>query len=134
MNILFAKNNTKKTIVVNDIPTMPAIAPGETINLLEFATASALKKSATLPTLFDSQFLVEVKPQSEEPEPEIEEEDEDEYEEVLDEDGKIKEDLMPKAFDALVIEYAKTQQLMLKTNENIDTTFDRINQTEFYSL
>jgi len=69
MNILFAKNNTKKTIVVNDIPTMPAIAPGETINLLEFATASALKKSATLPTLFDSQFLVEVKPQSEEPEP-----------------------------------------------------------------
>ena len=128
MNILFAKNNTKKTLIVNDIPKMPHISPGETVNLLEFATAAELKNSKILQTLFDKKFLIEVVPKTEEPEieePEIEEE----YEEILDENGKIKNEFMPEQIHELFLHFDKLVDHIKKDKEETKVVVDTMSDT-----
>jgi len=128
MNILFAKNNTTKTLIINDIPRMPHIAPGETVNLFEFATATELKDSKILKTLFDNKYLIEVEPETEEPEPDIEEE-EYEYEEILGEDGKIKEEFMPEQVHELFLRCDKLVDHIKKDKEETKVVVDTMSNT-----
>lgn len=118
MNILYVKNVSKKTVIINDIPKAPRISPGEVINLLEYTSPEQLKKSIILKNLLNSHFLEEVEPPQEEPE--VEEVEEEEYAEILDEDGKIKADFMPDVFDGLMMNYAKAEQGLEETKTAIN--------------
>lgn len=123
MNILYIKNISKKAVVINDIPKIPKISPGEIINLFEYASPEQVKKSLILQNLLNSKFLEEIEPPKEEPEVV-----EEEYEEILDEEGKIKPEFMPEQFDELFKRCDGLVDYINKYKEETTTCINQVNK------